>query len=158
MKQHRETRMDRGNWLGDLWNRPEYLLIERGYRIAYPGMVISPKAGEFWHCPEGHVVVLGQTGGNWAACGASRQTVIGQQAGLWSARRKSRQTVIDHRPDMRCATWRAYDNSRQTVINQRRCPYLSYDASEQFKLTPMNTYSSGSTKDKHAEKHRTTKE
>jgi len=132
MKQHRETRLDRGAWseVGEGW--PEYLLLERGHNIAYPGMTISPKGGKSWYCLEGHVIVLGQTGGYWAAQGTSRQTVIGQRDGWWHAFGNSRQVVIGQRQ----GRWHAWDTSRQTVIGQ--CERAAYDKSEQVTLKPKD--------------------
>jgi len=106
MKQHRETRMDRGDW-SDL-ERPEYLLLEHGHLVAYPGTIISPKQGETWVCLEGHVIVLGQTGGWWCSVGNSRQTMIDQRDGWWSAYGNSGQTVINRQGGVY-----AYEKSRQ---------------------------------------------
>ena len=132
MKTHRETRLDRGERSGAYWDWPEYLLLEHGWHIADPGMIISPKQGERWCCLEGHVVVLGQTGGAWVACGSSRQTVIGQRGGWWDAGGESSQAVINQRNGEGDAQGR----SRQTVINQLGGIWDAWDKSEQHRLKP----------------------
>ena len=124
--------MDRGERPNFPRGYPEYLLLEHGYPIAYPGMIISPGPGERWVCPEGHVLVLGQRGGSWVAYGNSRQTVINQRGGLCQTWDNSRQTVCDHGGGW----WCSVGNSRQTALNRRGGWWCGSERSRQRRLKP----------------------